>query len=1551
MSVVSGDIAGPGGVCPWRRGRPRHAVIMSAMLAALAIVPAWGTRPWPGSVAQAASAEQPAVDTDGDGMPDDWESFFGLNPQDPSDAIADPDHDGLTNLQEYQQGGHPFGVEAHYFAEGALGFFRTDIGLVNGSTTDTAKVQLTYLTESGVRFTQRLALPPMQRRTVSVNDFLAGVVGGISTIVESDHPVSADRFMEWGSDGYGSSLSGSVAAPGRTWYFAEGATSVFSLYYLLLNPGDAPAHVTITYLRELGGPVTRTYTVAAHTRATISVNDDAALASSSLGAVVSSDVPIVAERSMYLSVEPQVFRAGAAGMGSPRLSTTWLFAEGSPGGFFDEFLLLANPSATATTATIVYRRPDGTSATATYDVPAQARRTVYVNQEIATNPALVTLGASAISTTITTPVPIVAERTMWWARGGAMWYENATSLGATQPATAWTVAEGSVGGARHEQTYVLIANTTSRPGSVQVTVVTDNGSTSTQTMPIAGFGRLTLDIGAAFGLQDTHVSAFVESVDVAPVSLVVEYSRYGGSDGQIWSAGDTTLATPRSDTAPTVIATTPAAHATGVAFDTDFSVTFDEPVTVTPAAFTLECPGGTPIPLTPLTASPATTFSLHPALHLPFGNVCTLMLHAAEVTDVDPDDPPDTMTSDVAVTFTVASCPALTVSPSTLTDATTGSPYAPVAFSQTGGHGTITWTLAGGALPAGMTFSAAGLLGGTPTAAGSFTVTVRATDANGCIGEATLTLVVACSTPIVIANPAVSTWTVGMAFTAVFTQTGAQTPTFTVSSGALPAGLTLSANGVLAGTPTQTGTFTVKATASDASGCSGTGSPYSLTVMPVAHDDLYPETLLGNVPIDSDVIGYSVTASNDAVGTATIGAYDATTAHGGSVSMTTSGPNMGRFLYTPPRGYTGQDTFTYTLRDGPVASSSATVTLTVAGMVWFIDNHATCGAFCGDGRRSTPYASIAAFQAANTGTGSNPKPGDTIFIAESETPYAGSITLLNNQHLFGQDATAASFAALTGLAVPIGSGPMIPQLSPGSPFVQIEVSSGAGMTLARDNIVSGLTINTLSPAATGIIGSAGGTLTSRDVSVLGAGPAIDLSNYATTATFRSLSSTGSASSGIVLANISGTVSVTGDGATLGSGGTISGATQEGVRLTNTSGVSLAFITIQNSASAGIRVHNVSNLTLDHVHSQDNGTDAGEAAFDADGLYGTVNFIASTFRTGGDMALYLRDSSGAATPLTFTATNCTFFNSSAASVNLDDAVDLFPASVANVSYTFTGSSFTGAYRDLLHLELSENPTVQLTLIGNTFAGYDNPAMTGRGISIFNGNPTNNPNGTPFDGTLTYTIADNHITGTAGDAITVGILGLMNTSTGGTALGTITGNTIGRPTDATLAATTGGVYVFNDGGNVSGIRGTHSVRIESNLIQHVRNGGIAIYVGPSGGAQTNVNIYSNTILNFDTIFAIDARAQSSNTGDHVQLCLDLGGGGHPNTITLPLFAYADFYLFRMYDSSISMPGFTGTKDDSSAVASFLGSQNNGTGVVNVGFIPGTGGFYNAASCPTP
>ena len=53
-----------------------------------------------------ASGTSP-VDTDHDGMPDDWESKFGLDPKDAEDNTKDKDKDGYTNLEEFLNGTDP----------------------------------------------------------------------------------------------------------------------------------------------------------------------------------------------------------------------------------------------------------------------------------------------------------------------------------------------------------------------------------------------------------------------------------------------------------------------------------------------------------------------------------------------------------------------------------------------------------------------------------------------------------------------------------------------------------------------------------------------------------------------------------------------------------------------------------------------------------------------------------------------------------------------------------------------------------------------------------------------------------------------------------------------------------------------------------------------------------------------------------------------------------------------------------------------------------------------------------------------------------------------------------------------------------------------------------------------------------------------------------------------------------------------------------------------------------------------------------------------------
>jgi hypothetical protein len=174
-------------------------------------------------------------------------------------------------------------------------------------------------------------------------------------------------------------------------------------------------------------------------------------------------------------------------------------------------------------------------------------------------------------------------------------------------------------------------------------------------------------------------------------------------------------------------------------------------------------------------------------------------------------------------------CPEITVSPATLPAAVAG-----VAYSQTitasGGTAPYTFFMTAGALPPGLSLSSAGLLWGTPTSFGGYTFTITATDANGCLANRIYALTLDCP-PITITPATLPDGTIGVPYGLItITASGGIGPyTFAVSSGALPPGLTLSAGGVLSGTPTSSGSFTFTITATDSVGCQGTRT-YNITI-------------------------------------------------------------------------------------------------------------------------------------------------------------------------------------------------------------------------------------------------------------------------------------------------------------------------------------------------------------------------------------------------------------------------------------------------------------------------------------------------------------------------------------------------------------------------------------------------------------------------------------------------------------------------------------------------------------------------------------------------
>ena len=210
---------------------------------------------------------------------------------------------------------------------------------------------------------------------------------------------------------------------------------------------------------------------------------------------------------------------------------------------------------------------------------------------------------------------------------------------------------------------------------------------------------------------------------------------------------------------------------------------------------------------------------------------------------VAPDDTQSfTLTVDEAPTITSASSTSFTVAIAGKFTITTAHDF-PAAT-------TLTRT---GALPSGVTFTDNGngtaTLAGTPTAGGSFTVTVTAS--NGVAPDATQSFTLVAKPPVFVFKPAALTGAkVGVAFSRTVVASGGTNPVRYTYSGSLPPGVSLNpTTGVLSGTPRAPGTFNFTVTAQDSSTGTGpfsAGHAYSLVV---AQGDPYTVKFLAEVAV------------------------------------------------------------------------------------------------------------------------------------------------------------------------------------------------------------------------------------------------------------------------------------------------------------------------------------------------------------------------------------------------------------------------------------------------------------------------------------------------------------------------------------------------------------------------------------------------------------------------------------------------------------------------------------------------------------------------------
>lgn len=495
-----------------------------------------------------APAGAQGADADGDGLPDAWENQYGLRSNSSTGidgASGDPDLDGVNNATELARGTHPRGYYSEWFSEGATGaFFDVRFALFNADPSQTARVLVRFLPESGAPIAQFLTLAPRQRLTIDPETIAGLQQAAFATVFESDVAVAADRTMTWDTRGYGSHAETGTPRPSQTWYLAEGAThSGFDLFYLLMNPQATPASVQISFLRPSGGPIIRTYTVPAQSRYNVWVDlQDPGLASTDVSAVINASVPIVVERSMYLNSGGLTFGAGHTSAGVTAPATEWFLAEGATGPFFDLFVLVANPNVTAAAVTGRYLLPDGTVVTKQYNVAPRSRFNIWVDLEDAR------LANTAVSTTITSTngVPVIVERAMWWP--GSNWQEAHNSPGSITTSKRWAVGEGEAGGNANARTFILIANTSNRAGSAIVRLFAEDGTAATATPNLPANSRFTLDVGGTFPqLVGKKFGAFVESTGANPVDIVVERAMYTDAAGMSWAGGTDALAMPVAD--------------------------------------------------------------------------------------------------------------------------------------------------------------------------------------------------------------------------------------------------------------------------------------------------------------------------------------------------------------------------------------------------------------------------------------------------------------------------------------------------------------------------------------------------------------------------------------------------------------------------------------------------------------------------------------------------------------------------------------------------------------------------------------------------------------------------------------------------------------------------------------------------------------------------------------------------------------------------------------------------------------------------------------------
>jgi L,D-transpeptidase catalytic domain len=192
-----------------------------------------------------------------------------------------------------------------YFAEGYTGGEFDEYVLLQNPGGIAGKANVTFMCTDGQNVTRTYDLAPHRRFTIHVDEIPGLESRDVSTYVDADVDVVAERSMYFSYYGKtGGSDAPGVTSPAPNWYMAEGYTGGdYDTFILVMNPSDKPVNVAVSFVKPSGEQKRIDQQLAPNSRYTVHVDEIEGLTDAEFSTAVSGlDGPIICERAMYFSV-------------------------------------------------------------------------------------------------------------------------------------------------------------------------------------------------------------------------------------------------------------------------------------------------------------------------------------------------------------------------------------------------------------------------------------------------------------------------------------------------------------------------------------------------------------------------------------------------------------------------------------------------------------------------------------------------------------------------------------------------------------------------------------------------------------------------------------------------------------------------------------------------------------------------------------------------------------------------------------------------------------------------------------------------------------------------------------------------------------------------------------------------------------------------------------------------------------------------------------------------------------------------------------------------